>query len=88
MRHLVDGKEWKEMDEYHPDFAYELRNVQLGLTANGFNPFENMSLSYSMWPVVMTAYNLLLWLCTKDSYKMLTLLIPVPMLLGRILICS
>ena len=37
-----------------------------------------MSLSYSMWPVVMTAYNLPLWLCTKDPYKMLTLLIPGP----------
>ena len=35
-----------------------------------------MSLSYSMWPVVMIAYNLPLWLCT--NYKMLPLLIPSP----------
>ena len=50
----------------------------MGLAANGFNSFGNMSLSYSMWPVVLTAYNLPLCLCTKDPYKMLTLLIPGP----------
>ena len=34
-----------------------------------------MSLSYSIWLVVMTTYNLPSWLCTKDPYKILTLLI-------------
>ena len=29
-----------------------------------------------MWPGVHIAYNLPPWLCTKDPYKMLTLLIP------------
>ena len=37
-----------------------------------------MSPSYNMWYVVVTAYNLPPWLCTKDPYKMLTLLIPGP----------
>ena len=69
---------WKELDEKHPNFAQEPRNVRLGLAADGFNPFGNMSLSYSMWPVVMTTYNLPPWLCTKDPYIMLTLLIPSP----------
>ena len=31
----------------------------------------------------MTAYNLSPWLCTKDTYKMLTLLIPDPNALGK-----
>lgn len=31
-----------------------------------------------MWPVVLTVYNLPPWLCTKDPYKLLALLIPVP----------
>ena len=52
--------------------------MQLRLAADGFNPFGIMSLSYSMWLVVMTAYNLPPWLHTKDLYKMLTLLIPDP----------
>ena len=63
-------------DEKHLDFAREPRNVRLGLVADGFNPLGNMSLSSSMWPVVMTAYNLPPWLCAKDPYKMLTLLNP------------
>ena len=57
--------------------------MRLGLVADSFNPFGNMSLSYSMWPVVMTAYNLPLWLCTKDPYKMLILLIPDPNAPGK-----
>ena len=58
MRHPVDGKKWKEFDEKYPDFVQEPTNVRLRLASDGFNPFGNMSLSCSMWPVVMTAYNL------------------------------
>nr|GFC74204.1 hypothetical protein [Tanacetum cinerariifolium] len=53
MQHPVDGKAWKDFDTKYSDFAAELRNVRLGLAANGFNPFGNLSQSYSMWPVVM-----------------------------------
>lgn len=49
----------------------------MGLAIDGFNPFGNMSLSYSMWPVVLTTYNLPLWLCMKLEYLILTLLIPI-----------
>ena len=48
LRHPVDGKAWKDFDSNFPDFANEPRNVRLGLAADGFNPFGNMSLSYSM----------------------------------------
>ena len=34
-------------------------------------------------PVVLTAYNLSKWLCTKDLYKMLILLIPDPNAPGK-----
>ena len=57
--------------------------MQLGLAADSFNPFGNMSLLCSIWPVVMTVHNLPLWLCTKDPYKKLTLLIPGPNALGK-----
>ena len=73
---VIDGKAWKDFDSNFPGFVNELRNVRLGLAADGFNPFGNMSLSYSMWPVVLNAYNLPLCLCMKDLYFMLTLLIP------------
>ena len=56
----------------------EPRNVQLGLAADRFNPFGNMSLSYSMWLVVLTTYNLPPWLCMRETNFMLSLLIPGP----------
>ena len=58
LRHPADGKAWKDFDYNFPAFVNEPRNVILGLVADGFNPFGNMSLSYSMWPMVLTAYNL------------------------------
>ena len=67
MRHLVDGHAWKYFDNNFPDFAKEPRNVRLCLVADGFNSFENMSLSHSMWSVVLTTYKLPPWLCMKES---------------------
>nr|GEU37964.1 hypothetical protein [Tanacetum cinerariifolium] len=61
----------------------EPRNVRLGLAADGFNPFSNPSQAYSMWPVILTTYNLPPWLCMKESSFMLTLLIPGPKSLGK-----
>ena len=50
--------------------------MRLGLAVDGFNPFKNMSNSYSMWPVILVPYNLPPWLAMKDSSFMLTLLVP------------
>ncbi|GJY60408.1 hypothetical protein Tco_0461065 [Tanacetum coccineum] len=46
----VDGGAWRSFDMKYPDFAKEPRNVRLGLCADGFNPFGNLSQTYSMWP--------------------------------------
>ncbi|GJY20280.1 reverse transcriptase domain-containing protein [Tanacetum coccineum] len=83
MQHPVDGRAWKNFDTKYPDFVKEPRNVRLGLAADGFNPFDNLSQSYSMWPVILTTYNLPPWLCMKESSFMLTLLIPGPKSLGK-----
>nr|GEU76444.1 hypothetical protein [Tanacetum cinerariifolium] len=69
---------WKEFDTKYLDFASKPRNVQLGLAADGFNPFGNLSQSYSMWVVILTTYNLPSQLCMEESSFMLTLLIPRP----------
>ena len=74
LRHPIDGEAWKNFDILHPDFANEPSNVRLGLAIDRFNPFGNLSLSYSMWPMVLTTYNLSPWLCMKESFFMLTLL--------------
>ncbi|GKB08156.1 hypothetical protein Tco_0836440 [Tanacetum coccineum] len=61
MQHPVDGRAWKNFDTKYPNFAKEPRNVRLGLAADGFNPFGNLSQAYSMWPVILTTYNLPPW---------------------------
>ncbi|XP_058785062.1 uncharacterized protein LOC131659973 [Vicia villosa] len=78
LRHPADGKAWKDFDELHPDFSSESRNVRLGLTSDGFNPFRTMSLSHSTWPVLIMVYNTPPWLSMKPEYTMLSLLIPGP----------
>ena len=52
--------------------------MRLGLTVDGFNPFGNMSTTYSTWPVSLIPYNLPPWMCMKRSYFMLSLLISSP----------
>ncbi|KAH7842869.1 hypothetical protein Vadar_009953 [Vaccinium darrowii] len=52
--------------------------VRLGLATDGFNPFGNMSTSYSMWPVILMPYNLPPWMCMKEPFFMMSLLIPGP----------
>ncbi|GKF63119.1 hypothetical protein Tco_0186567, partial [Tanacetum coccineum] len=40
--------------------------VRLGLAADGFNPFNNLSQAYSMWLVILTTYNMPPWPLIKD----------------------
>jgi hypothetical protein len=44
LRHAADGQAWKDFDMLHPEFASEPRNVRLGLSSDGFNPFRTMSI--------------------------------------------
>ena len=78
LRHPADSKAWKTFDEIHKSFSSEKCNVRLGLASDGFNPFENMSTSNSVWPVVPVPYNLPPWMCMKQPYFMLSLIIPGP----------
>ncbi|GJV02180.1 retrovirus-related pol polyprotein from transposon TNT 1-94 [Tanacetum coccineum] len=78
MNHPVDGKAWNFFDIIHSEFAKDPKNVRLGLAADGFNPFGNLSQTYNMWPVIMTTYNTPSWMCMKETSFMLTMLIPDP----------
>ena len=48
LRHPADSKAWKSFDSKYIEFSFEPRNVRLGLAANGFNLYGNMSTSHSM----------------------------------------
>ncbi|KAF5459683.1 hypothetical protein F2P56_019609 [Juglans regia] len=78
MRHPADSSVWKDFDHKHERFSQDPRNVRLALASDGFNPFNNLSKPYSIWPVLLVPYNLPPWSCMKDPYTMLSLLIPGP----------
>ncbi|TXG72584.1 hypothetical protein EZV62_001163 [Acer yangbiense] len=78
MRHPVDSPAWETIDDTWQCFASDPRNLRLGLAADGFNPFRNLSSTHSTWPVVLVTYNLPPWKCMSKENLMLTLLIPGP----------
>ncbi|XP_042946082.1 uncharacterized protein LOC122279468 [Carya illinoinensis] len=78
LRHPADSEVWKAFDQQYSWFAQDSRNVRLGLASDGFNPFNNLSKPYSIWPVILVPYNLPPWLCMKDQFFMTSLLIPGP----------
>ncbi|XP_004514322.1 uncharacterized protein [Cicer arietinum] len=78
LRHPADEEAWKEFDKRHLDFALDSRNIRLGLSSDGFNPFRTMNVSHSTWPVLLVPYNFPPWCCMKAEYSMLSLLIPGP----------
>ena len=47
LSHPVDSLAWKAFDDKHLDFAFDARNVRLGLASDGFNPFWTLSSVYS-----------------------------------------
>ncbi|TYK20349.1 uncharacterized protein E5676_scaffold228G00450 [Cucumis melo var. makuwa] len=75
LRHPADAEDWYFDSEY-PDFASDPRNVRLGLASDRFKPFDQMSISYSMWHVVLLPYNLPPWKCMKETNFFMSLLIP------------
>ncbi|KAL5699749.1 THO complex subunit 7 [Ranunculus cassubicifolius] len=78
MRHPADTEAWKHLDKLYPLFGSESRNVRLGLANDEFNPFGNMSTTHSTWPIVVIPYNLPPWMCMKQPYIFMSLLIPGP----------
>ncbi|WVZ49712.1 hypothetical protein U9M48_001044 [Paspalum notatum var. saurae] len=78
LRHPADGEAWRDFDARYPDFAADARNVRLSLASDGFNPFGNMSIKHSTWPVMLVPYNLPPWICMKESSLLLSMIIPGP----------
>ncbi|GJV67162.1 hypothetical protein Tco_1482671 [Tanacetum coccineum] len=77
-RHPADTEAWKHLDKIDPPFASDPHNICLGLETNGFNPFGNLSSSYSIWLVFIVPYNLPSCKCMKDPYMFMSMLIPGP----------
>ena len=75
MCHPADLLAWQHVDDEYKNFASDPRNVRLGLAADGFNPFGMLNITYTTWPVILIPYNLPPWLCLKQPYWMMSMLI-------------
>ena len=66
------------MNSEFKDFASDPHNVRLSLAADGFNPFGMLNVAYTTWPVILIPYNLPPWLCLKQPFWMMSMLILGP----------
>ncbi|WMV09020.1 hypothetical protein MTR67_002405 [Solanum verrucosum] len=78
LRHPADSEAWKSFDCRYLEFAKDPRNVRLGLTSDGINPFVTMRTAHSTWPVILMPYNLPSWMCMKQKFFILSLMILGP----------
>ena len=78
IRHPADSSQWKKIDQLFPSFGEEPRNLRLGLSTDGMNPYSSLSSIHSSWPVLLIIYNLSPFLCMKRKYIMLSMLISGP----------
>ena len=58
LTHPSDAAQWKALDLEFKSFGKEPRNIRLGVSTDGFNPFGNQSSTHSTWPVFVSIYNL------------------------------
>ncbi|XP_004499726.1 uncharacterized protein [Cicer arietinum] len=78
LRHPRDSKAWKDFDSLYPNFASDPRNVRLELATDGFNPFETLSSTYSVWHVMLYLYNYPPWYCMNQTSLIMSMMIPGP----------
>ncbi|XP_062089145.1 uncharacterized protein LOC133795705 [Humulus lupulus] len=83
LRHPADGDAWKHFDKTYPEFAVDSRSVRMGLASDGFNPFSNMTSTYSLWPVILIPYNMPPWASPNGTNYLMSLLIPGPKSPGK-----
>ena len=60
------------------EFVGDARNVWFGLSEDGINPFGEQSSNHNTWPVTLCLYNLRPWLCMKQKFIILSVLIQGP----------
>lgn len=83
LRHPADSLAWKHLDKQFSFFSQDPRNVRLGLASDGFTPWSNLGNSYSMWPVILSVYNLPPYDCMRATSLIMSLLIPGPTYPGK-----
>ena len=75
---------WKHFNEVYHGFATESQNIYLCLSTYGFNPIDMKGEADSLWPVIVTSYNLSPGMCMKREFFYLSVLIPGPPLIEEL----
>jgi hypothetical protein len=59
LTHPSDAGQWRALDEeYYKEFGRDPRNISLGASTDGLNPFGNQSSKHNTWPVFVWMYNI------------------------------
>ncbi len=58
LTHPSDASQWKALDLEFPEFGGDSRNIRLGASTDGLNPFGSQSSTHSTWLVFVWPYNL------------------------------
>jgi hypothetical protein len=76
MKSVVDSPAQKYIDnDVDRSFGGEIRNLRLGLSLDGVNPFPHANTTHSTWPMLLMIYNLPPHLVTKKFFLQLCILI-------------
>ena len=80
MQLVVDSLAAKFVVEEWLAFGKDPQNFRLGLATNGISPFSlaGKAQPYSVWPVVLTNYNIPPWLAMKKGHLILSIIVPWP----------
>ena len=78
LRHPLDASQWTALDLEYPVFGKDPRNLRLGASANGLNPFGSQSSTHITWPIFVWIYNLPPWKCMKKKYITMSMLVQGP----------
>lgn len=78
VRHHADDRQLKTLYYQYPYFIGDYRNVRLGYSIDGLNPFGNQSSMKNTWLVVLCIYNFPSWVCMKRKYLHMIMLTQVP----------
>ena len=57
LTHPSDASQWDALD-IEDGFGNDPRNLKLGISSDGLNPFSNQSSTHSTWPVFVWPYNI------------------------------
>ena len=76
MKSIVDGEQWRHINDMYLDFVAIPTNLWIGLVGDGVNPYGNQSTKYFIWPFLIAIYNLPPWMTIKKFFLKLVLLIP------------